>query len=125
MTRVARLAVTGYALACLLFVAGYALIPTRVTGGAGSVRCGTALHPDRVNEVRAVCPAIGRQRLEDTVIVTALFALVAAAPLPFHRPIQVRPLLRSLLTVAIVTFWLVGGLLAVLALTGAYGRPGR
>ena len=54
MTRVARLGIVGYPLAATLFVAGFVFIPTRVSFGAGSIRCGTALRPDTVSEVRGV-----------------------------------------------------------------------
>jgi hypothetical protein len=120
MTRAARLSVVGYLLAAALFVAGYAILPTRVTFGAGSLRCGTSLHPDVDSEIADVCPAIGRERLEDTVIATAIFALVPAALTPFHRQIEERPALRSTVTVVVVTFWLLGGALTLYALTGAY-----
>ena len=124
MTRVARLGIVGYTLAAVIFVAGYGFIPTRVSFGAGSLRCGTALHPDRVSEIRDVCPHVGRHRLEDTVIITAVFALAAAIPLPFHRWLKDRPMGRSLVTAAVITFWLSGILLALAALTRAYGPPG-
>ena len=85
MTRVARLGIVGYMLAATLFVTGFVLIPTRVSFGAGSIRCGTALHPDRVSEFGDVCPHVGRERLEDTVVVTAVFALAAARRLRRRR----------------------------------------
>ena len=111
-------------LAAALFVAGYAFIPTRVTFGAGSLRCGTSLHPDADSEIADVCPAIGRERLEDVAIATATFALVPATLIPFHRWIEERPVLRSLVTVVMVVFWVLGGALTLYALTGAYSSPG-
>lgn len=121
MTRLARLSFIGFLLAAALFVAEYALIPTRVSaGGGGSLRCGTSLRPDVDSEIGDVCPAIGRQRLEDTWTVTAILALVSAALVPLHRWIEERPPLRSLVTVAVVAFWILGGALALYALSGAY-----
>lgn len=123
MTRAARLSLIGFVLAAALFVAGYALIPTRVTFGAGSIRCGTSLHPkidSEIARIAQVCPAIGRARLEDTAIATAIFALVPAALIPIHRWIEARPALRASITVVMAIFWLLGGALTLYALTGAY-----
>ena len=125
VTRAARLSVIGLALAAFLFIAGYALIPTRVTGGGGSLRCGTSLHPDTKSEIRHACPAVGRQRLEDTAIATAIFALVPATLIPVHLLIEKRPVLRSLVTVLMVAFWVFGGALTLYYLTGAYPRSGN
>ena len=58
------------------------------------------------------------------MVVTAVFALAAATPLPFHRRIEDRPMVRSLVTVAMVAFWLFGTVLALFGLTSAYGPPG-
>ena len=123
MTRGARLSLVGFVLAAALFVAGYAFIPTRVTFGAGSFRCGTSLNPDAHSEIGNVCPPIGRERLEDTAIATAIFALVPATLIPFHRWIEDRPALRLFITVVVVAFWLLGGALTLYALTGAYSAP--
>ncbi len=120
MTRAARLSLIGLVLAAFLFIAGFALIPTRVSGGAGSVRCGTSLQPDTKNEVRHLCPAVGRQRLEDTAVATAIFALVPATLIPAHRWVEDRPVLRSLVTGVMLAFWILGGALTLYALTGAY-----
>ncbi len=119
-----RLSLIGLGLAAFLFIAGYALIATRVAGGGGSVRCGTSLRPETKSEVRDACPAIGRQRLEDTTTATAIFALVPATLIPPHRWLEEHPVLRSLVTVLMVTFWIFGGALTLYALTGAYAPPG-
>jgi hypothetical protein len=124
VTRAARLSFLGLALAGALFVAGYALIPTRTSGGAGSLRCGTAFRPETESEIADECPAIGRARLEDTAIATAVFALVPAALIPFHRWIEAHLAVRSLVTVVMVAFWLLGGALTIYGLTGAYSRVG-
>jgi hypothetical protein len=110
-------------IAAALFVAGYAFIPTRVTFGAGSLRCGTSLHPEDMSEIAEVCPAVGRERLEETTIATAMFAFVAAALTPFHRQIDERRAFRWAVTAVVVTFWLLGGLLTLYALTRAYSAP--
>ena len=124
MTRVARLSFLGFVLAGALFVVGYGFLPTRVTFGAGSIRCGTAFRPDTQAEISEVCPEIGRARLDDTFIATAIFAFVAAAPIPFQQWIDRRPAARSVVTVFMVGFWLVGGALTAFGLTGAYSDPG-
>lgn len=124
MTRGVRLVLIGFVLAAALFVAGYVFIPTRVTFGAGSLRCGTSLHPEADSEIADVCPAIGRERLEDTALATAIFALVPAMLIPFHHRIEERPVLRSSVTVVVLTFWVLGGALILYALTGAYSAVG-
>jgi hypothetical protein len=100
------------------------VIPTRTTGGAGSIRCGTSWHPDTEVEIADVCPAIGRRRLEQTATATAVFALVAATLIPFHAWIEERGTLRILVTVVMVVFWLLGGALSLYELSGTISRTG-
>jgi hypothetical protein len=115
-----RLSIVGVVVAVLWFVAATMLIPTRVTLGAGSVRCGTVVAPDSGSEVGQYCGAVTAQRLREAWWTTALLAVAAAAPLAFTGSSQRSRVARSALTAVVVTVWLLGIPLMLFFITGAH-----
>jgi hypothetical protein len=123
MSLSARLSLVGVALAGAFFLAAFAFIPTRVSFGAGSVRCGTSLHPERDSEISRlarVCPEVGHQRLLEAGAVTALFAAIGLVPLALRQSIENHRPVRRFVMVALLVFWVFGTPLAVYFITGAH-----
>jgi hypothetical protein len=56
------------------------VVPTHVAFGAGSLRCGTVIRPDRNSEIAGACGPAGANQLRVALIVGAF--LVALASLP-------------------------------------------
>jgi Na+/melibiose symporter-like transporter len=60
-------------------------VPTHVSFGAGSHRCGTVLHPDTDGEITGrYCGRAGAEHLRATFGVVAVLALLALTPLVAH-----------------------------------------
>jgi hypothetical protein len=114
----------GVVIAVLWFVAATMLIPTRVTLGAGSLRCGTVVAPDTGSEVGRYCGDVTAQRLREAWWTTAVLAVAAAAPLAFIRSSQRSRVARSAVTALVVTVWLLGIPLMLFFISGAH-RVGR
>ena len=85
MTPERRTTVGVLALAGLIVVLGVALIPTHVSFGAGSVRCGTVWHPDRVSEFARFCGKAGAQQLRASLGAGALLGGLGFVPLLVWR----------------------------------------
>ncbi|MDQ4144384.1 MAG: hypothetical protein M3198_11690 [Actinomycetota bacterium] len=69
------LLLTTWALALAFFIAASVLIPTRITYGAGSLRCGTALNPETEAEMGPTdCVRVGDMRVNDAARASALLA---------------------------------------------------
>lgn len=78
----------GLLVAALTLVVGTTLVPTHVSLGAGSLRCGTVLHPDQEGEIADVCGATGAHHLRAALAVAAIVAGLAVLPLgirPFRQ----------------------------------------
>jgi len=75
-------------------VIGTTVIPTHVTLGAGSLRCGTVLRPDRNSEVAPLCGPTGANHLRVALAVGATLAVIALVPVvvEWRRPGQPRAL---------------------------------
>ena len=84
----ARLTVAGLGLAVLAVAIGVWLVPPHVSLGAGSIRCGTVLRPDRSSEVAPLCGAAGANHLRATLGVGGVLAVLALVPLllDWRRP---------------------------------------
>lgn len=66
---------TVWGLVLAFLVAGWALIPTRISYGAGSVRCGTALNPDTESEMGPTdCVRVAEMRVQDTARASGVLA---------------------------------------------------
>ncbi|MFA5786300.1 MAG: hypothetical protein WDA71_04825 [Actinomycetota bacterium] len=124
MSCATRLTVTGLCLSAALLVAGVAFIPARVSLNAGSLRCGTALHPDRRNSEIGpyICPDVARQQRNEALAVSALFVGVALVPLALRRVIDRSVVARALLSTLFIVLWILGIPLAVYCLAGAVAR---
>jgi hypothetical protein len=81
----ARLTVAGLALAGAIVLLGVTVVPTHVTFGAGSLRCGTVLYPDRSSEVSRFCGATGANQLHAVLIVGAVLGALALGPVALGR----------------------------------------
>lgn len=119
----ARFGWVGLAVAGTAMVIGIALVPTHVSFGAGSIRCGTVLHPDRTIEVARYCGPAGAHQLRSVVVLGAVLALLALVPAAIGR---LRP---GPLRIAAWVLW--GTLFPVLAVVGVallglleYSPPG-
>ena len=88
-----RLTLAGVVVAMGAFVAGTTVIPTHVTLGAGSIRCGTVLHPDRQLEVAPICGPTGANHLQAVVVLTAIRTVIAVVPMLLERRRLGRPVL--------------------------------
>jgi hypothetical protein len=81
-----RLSVAGLALALVVFVLGTVVIPTRVSFGAGSMRCGTVLHPMAIRgAVPKVCGRAGANQLRATSALSGVMAVFSAIPWVLDR----------------------------------------
>ncbi|MGI8809739.1 MAG: hypothetical protein ACR2KK_18245 [Acidimicrobiales bacterium] len=80
-----RLTLAGLALAVIAVVVGTTVVPTHVTFGAGSIRCGTVLHPDRDSEVAPFCGLAGADHLRAALLVGAFLVVLACMPAVVHR----------------------------------------
>jgi hypothetical protein len=90
MSTGARLSVAGLLLAVVAVVVGTTVVPTHVTLGAGSLRCGTVLHPDRDSEIAPLCGPAGANNLRAALAVGTFLAALAIVPLvvQWRRPGQ-------------------------------------
>ncbi len=80
MTIAARLTLAGLLLAAVAVVVGTTVIPTHVTFGAGALRCGTVLRPDRNSEIAPICGPAAANHLRAALAVGAFLAVVAIFP---------------------------------------------
>lgn len=88
MSTAARLTVAGLLLAVIAVVVGTTVVPTHVTLGAGSLRCGTVLHPDRDSEIAPLCGPAGANHLRAALAVGTFLAVLAIVPVlvQWRRP---------------------------------------
>ncbi|MGH8992984.1 MAG: hypothetical protein ACRDZ7_15865 [Acidimicrobiia bacterium] len=112
----------GLIAAALWFVSATVLIPVRVSFDAGSLRCGTVLHPDQQSEIARVCPSVTAERLSETWPTTAIFgvataALFVAGRLAWQRR---RGVMKVLLAGGAVLGWFVITALLLTWITGAH-----
>lgn len=80
MTTGVRLTLCGLAVAGLAVALGVGVVPVHLSLGAGSIRCGTVLRPDRLSEVASSCGPAGAHHLRATLRMGAVLALLALAP---------------------------------------------
>ena len=114
----------GLVAAALWFVAATVLIPVRVSFGAGSLRCGTVLHPDQQSEMARVCPSITAERLPETWPTTVIFGVAGAALfLAGHVAWQRRGVMAPLLAGGAALGWFVITALLLMWITGAHSAP--
>jgi hypothetical protein len=81
MTIAARMTLAGLLLAAVAVVVGTTVIPTHVTFGAGALRCGTVLRPDRNSEIAPICGSAGANHLRAALAVGAFLAVLAIFPM--------------------------------------------
>jgi hypothetical protein len=74
-----RLLLAGLTLALVAFLVGVAVVPTHVSFGGGSLRCGTVARPDR-SELGAVCERAAANQLRAALILTAILTALACIP---------------------------------------------
>lgn len=101
----------------LFFVLGWALVPTRISYGAGSIRCGTAMRPDQ--ELGQDCYVVADQRIRHSLAGTVILAL-AGIPILVNKRIRDsdrREIADSAAGVALVLLTVLG----IFLLTFAYG----
>ena len=80
MTIAARLTLAELLVASVAVVVGTTVIPTHVTFGAGALRCGTVLRPDRNSEIAPICGPAGANHLRAALAVGAFLAVLAVVP---------------------------------------------
>jgi hypothetical protein len=118
-------ALVGLYAAAVWFVAATVFIPVRVTFGAGSVRCGTVLHPDRVSEVANVCPTVTHYRLGDAWPTSVIFGGVASLLfIGGRRAMREQGVVAAALACVKVLVSLMAGAALVMWITGAHSAPG-
>lgn len=81
MSTGARLTLAGLSLVVAALVVGTMIIPTHVTFGAGSLRCGTVLRPERKSEVAPLCDRAAQNHLRAVLVIGAVLTAIALAPL--------------------------------------------
>jgi len=119
-----RLSLAGLALAVIFFALGWAVIPTRVTFGAGSLRCGTSFNPSHGLDAEGdVCAQAGRERLRKTAGIAAVLAVVALSPLALLGWLESHRWLRWLVTSSMVAVWIIAIPFGILIITAAYSAP--
>lgn len=80
-----RLTIAGFVLVAAGVAVGISVVPTHVTLGAGSIRCGTVLHPDREIEIARYCGPAGAHHLHAVLERAAVLASIALVPLVIAR----------------------------------------
>jgi|GEM_PF-3162755 len=88
MSVAARLTLAGLLVAGVAVVVGTTVVPMHVTVGAGPLRCGTVLRPDRSGETAPLCGAVGADHLRAALAVGAFLAMLAFVPVlvQWRRP---------------------------------------
>jgi hypothetical protein len=114
MSMAARLTLAGLLIAVIAVVVGTTVVPTHVSLGAGSLRCGTVLHPDRDSEIAPLCGPAGANHLRATMAVGAFLAALAVVPVVVQRR---RPGRHA-------AFWAIWGLVMLLAAVAGVARLG-
>lgn len=105
MSTGARLTLAGLLVAAIAVVVGTTIVPTHVSFGAGSLRCGTVLHPDSSSEIALLCGPAGAHHLRAALIAGGILAVIALVPLAvaWKRPGQRRALWAGWAVVLVVT----------------------
>lgn len=80
-----RLTVAGLVVAAIAVVMGTMVVPTHVTLGGGSMRCGTVIRPDRDSEIAPLCGPAGAHQLRVTLALGAFLAALAVVPVVVQR----------------------------------------
>lgn len=80
-----RLTIVGLLVAAIAVVLGTTVVPTHVTFGAGSLRCGTVFRPDRNSEIAPLCGPAGANQLRQTLFLGAALVVLAFPPLILGR----------------------------------------
>ena len=82
-----RLLLAGLTLALVAFLFGVAVVPTHVSFGAGSLRCGTVVRPDR-SELGAVCDRAAANQLRAVLVLAGILTALACIPfvVEWRRP---------------------------------------
>ena len=81
MPSASRRTIAALVLAGLVVLVGVTLIPTHVSLGAGSLRCGTVWHPDRTSEVARYCGKAGAEQLRASLTVGAFLGCLGLLPM--------------------------------------------
>jgi hypothetical protein len=103
------------------FIAATVFIPVRVTLGAGSLRCGTVLHPETDSEIGDVCPKVTHLRLRDTWPGTALFTVATVLGCVGGRSlVRRRGVIAAAASCILGIAWLSATALLLFWTTGAY-----
>lgn len=89
MSIAVRLTLAGLLLAAIAVVIG-TVVPTHVTLGGGSIRCGTVRRPDRDIDIAPLCGPAGANHLRAALAVGAFLAVLAVVAVIVHsrRPGQ-------------------------------------
>ena len=87
MSLASRRLVAGLTLALVAFLFGVAVVPTHVSFGGGSLRCGTVVRPDR-SELGAVCDRAAANQLRAALVLIGILTALACIPLvvEWRRP---------------------------------------
>jgi hypothetical protein len=82
-----RLFLAGLTVSLVAFLFGVAVVPTHVSFGGGSLRCGTVVRPDR-SELGAVCDRAAANQLRAALVLTAILTGLAGIPfvVEWRRP---------------------------------------
>jgi len=84
MSTAARLTLAGLLVAAIAVVVGTMIVPTHVTLGAGSLRCGTVFRSDRNSEIAPLCGPAGANQLRTALAVGMVVAVLALVPVLVH-----------------------------------------
>lgn len=103
MSTASRLTAAGLILGIIAVILGTTVVPTHVTFGAGSLRCGTVLRPERGSELASFCGPAGAHHLRAALIVGTFLTALAIVPVlvQWRRP-GPHPALWTIWAVAIV-----------------------
>ena len=109
------------AIPALVLISAILLIPTRITYGAGSLRCGTAFRPTTDAEMGPRdCVEVGQMRIADSfkvaLVLLVLSGIGVVSRVPSHRP----KWLRGTINILYGFLYFIVISIAVFFLTGAY-----
>lgn len=108
----------GLVIAGLWFIAATVLVPTRVTFGAGSLRCGTVVAPAN-SEIGRFCPEVTGKRLREAWWTTGVLVVAAALPAAGRVWMARSRAVRAAVTIVLGGVWLLGIPLMLFFITGS------
>ena len=113
--------VTYLVVAAAFFIVGWMWIPTRVTYGAGSLRCGTALNPTTDTEIGPTdCVQVASMRIADLVQASLVLAAIGIVGVSLSSAFAQGGIVSVSVQITFIIIYVLALGLALFWITGAY-----